>query len=272
MTKFSGNIGFIGLGQMGLPMALRLVAKGYQVNGFDLKRKSRVNFNKSIAQVCSTSDIVFICLPHPKISREVIFGSQGILINSGNVKTIIETSTLSPEDVVGFAKKLAKAKIEFLSAPMFGGEPSAKSGKIWFVVEGEKKTYQKYQKLFSILGRKSSFVGKPPQATIAKLARNLSRFANVANAIEVIDLLKKSTNNIKPIYDLLVEDSKTNFDHVWEKAMHDYTLKGKKYQASKISVKDLNIALELAKRKKVNMPIANATKKVHQQKQAWLNL
>jgi 2-hydroxy-3-oxopropionate reductase len=272
VTKFSQKIGFVGLGIMGLPMAGRLVNAGHNVNGYDTSQKQRMLAQKSgvtvkndVAEVGRNSDLIFICLPRPKISQKVI---NELLNSQGKAKTVIETSTLSPEDVVGFAKKLAKAKIEFLSAPMFGGEPSAKSGKIWFVVEGEKKTYQKYQKLFSILGRKSSFVGKPPQATIAKLARNLSRFANVANAIEVIDLLKKSTNNIKPIYDLLVEDSKTNFDHVWEKAMHDYTLKGKKYQASKISVKDLNIALELAKRKKVNMPIANATKKVHQQKQA----
>ena len=114
------------------------------------------------------------------------------------------------------------------------------------------------------MGRKTSYLGDIPQATIAKLARNLCRFANVATALEVIDFLHQTTKDIDPIYDLLVEDSKTNFDKAWASAMTEYALKNRTYQASKISVKDLTLALKIAKENNIDMPIAKVTKKVHQ--------
>lgn len=265
------KLGFIGLGNMGHGMVVHLLKDKHEVHVFDIDQSKIESLKKpgakprqSVSDLVSNVTTVILCLPHPKISEDVIFGEEGIVSTPGNkVRTVIETSTLTPDQVVNFEKKLTKQKIGFLSAPMFGGQSSADVGKIWFVVEGNKALLKEHQDLFSAMGRKTSYLGEIPQATIAKLARNMCRFANVANALEVIDFLHQTTKDIEPIYDLLVEDSKTNFDRVWESAMTDYALKKKPYTASKISVKDLTLALKIAKENNIDMPIAKVTKKVH---------
>lgn len=268
--KFNRSIGFIGLGAMGLPMAKKLISAGYTVNGFDvdserqkLAGQNGINGADSIKMICEHNEVVIVCLPNPTVSREVILGKDGVAINPGIIKLVIETSTLLPDYAVEFSEKLENKNISFLSAPMFGGKSSAESGQIWFVVEGKKDVFEKNKSIFDLMGRKTSYLGNPPQATIAKLARNLCRFANVATAIETINFIRHYTNDIKPIYELLVEDSLTNFDHVWGKTLKGYTLDNEEYYTSHISVKDLKLILEITKDLGVKMPITEVTKKLH---------
>lgn len=269
---FKMKIGFIGLGKMGLGMAQNLSKNGFVVFGYDLENKKLVTAQKhkiipckSISELCEKTKIIILCLPHPEISKKVIFGEKGIIKSNKKPEIIIEISTLNPQDATEFYQKLSKNNIDFIGAPMFGGQTSAVSGNIWFVVEGKKEVLRKYKKVFSAMGKKFTYLGKPPQATIAKLCRNVCRFANVAVALEVVDFLRKYSYNIKPIYDLLVEDSKTNFDKVWERAIREYALKKESYRTSKISVKDLNLILKLSKDKNINMPITKITQKIHKE-------
>lgn len=265
------KIGFIGLGDMGLGMVVNLVKNGFEVTGYDIKKerllkamKYGIIRGKNLENVAQISEVIILCLPHPTISYKVLFGEHGLanIVTSG--KTIIETSTLTPNMVEEIDYKLTKKGIHFLSAPMFGGATAATQGDIWFVIEGNRTTLTEFKQLFLAMGRKITYVGKPPQATLAKLARNLCRFANVATALEVLNFLKSYTKEIKPIYKLIVEDSKTNFDEVWEKAIRKYALEDRHYEASRISIKDLDLLLDLAQRKKVSMPIAVVTRNVHE--------
>ncbi len=268
------NIGFVGLGAMGLPLATHLVSAGYTVNGLDmsleqqqLAEQAGINVISDLRHVCELSEVIVVCLPHPTISREVVLGKNGIVTHQHKVKIVIETSTLLPTDVVNFSQQLAGKNIDFLSAPMFGGQSSAENGQLWFVVEGEKNIFDRYKEIFYLMGKKVNYIGKAPQATIAKLARNLCRFANVATAIEVIKFVRHYSNDIQPIYELLAEDSLTNFDHVWDKTLRNYALDNQKYYTSQISIKDLQIALNMATEKGIELPIAAITKKLHEEMQ-----
>lgn len=264
------TIGFIGVGEMGFGMAVNLLKHTFSVVAVDTDKKKLdcivelgAQIGKTPADVASKSDIVILCLPRPNISRRVIFGNTGIVQGNFQNKTLIETSTLTPEVAVDFYERLKHLSIDFLSAPMFGGATAAREGCIHFVVEGDKATFQANRNILLAMGRKITYVGKPPQATLAKLARNICRFANVATAIEVIHFLRAYTKKVLPIYNIIAEDSKTNFDSVWERTMRPYALEEMPYKASHISVKDLRIVRQLARQKRLDMPITLATFSVH---------
>lgn len=263
-------VGFIGIGEMGFSMAANLLKHKFPVVALDSNEKKLdrivelgASVGKTPTDVASKSDAVILCLPHPDISRRVIFGNTGIVRSNFGGKTLIETSTLTPDAVVDFYERLKLQSVDFLCAPMFGGATAAYDGRIHFVVEGDEATLHANRKIFLAMGKKITYVGKPPQATLTKLARNICRFANVATAIEAINFLRAYTKNVHPIYNILVEDSKTNFDHVWEKTIRPYALEETPYKASHISVKDLHLVRQLARRKQLEMPITSVTFSVH---------
>jgi len=265
------KIGFIGLGDMGFPLARNLLKNKHKVFAYDIDQTKINQIKKyqaipspSLKQLSLHCPVVILCLSKPKISQSVIFGKNGLLNHQSSIKTIIETSTLDPTTVQQFQNKLKKHSINFLSTPMLGRPYHAQKKLIHFLVEGDKKTYRKNKPLLMTMGNKTTYLGQPPQATLAKLIFNLCRFSNLATAIEAADILHQYSPNIKPIYKLLIQSSKTNFGQVWEKSIHDYILNKTPYTPSQTLIKDLQLITQLAKNKTINAKITQATKQKHQ--------
>lgn len=265
------KIGFIGVGAMGSGMVTNLLKHPLEVVVLDTDQE-KVNQMVSLGatsaitlqEVALQSEVIILCLSHPDISREVLFGEKGIVKGTIKGKTVIETSTLTPEITQEFFEKLKALDSNYLCAPMLAGSIKAHAGNIHFLIEGEKSIAEKYKDIFLAMGNKITYLGQPPQATLAKLARNICRYANVAAAIEVINFLKSYTTDIKSIYDVLVDESHTNFDEVWSGAIKPVALENKSYQASQISVKDLGLILDRSQKKSVAMPVTKTTLEVHE--------
>ncbi len=244
-------IGFVGLGNMGSGMAKNLAGSSFSVLGFDTDSKKDVgimadNFRmaSSIKEISDQCETVVVCLPHPDISHHVIFDE--LLASGSTVKSIIETSTLTPETVLDISNKLSDLHINFLSAPMIGGKNSATDKTILFLVEGEKDLYSKFLIIFQAMGNQAVYMGKAPSATLAKLAFNLSRYANLAVGMETYRLLQAYGANTKAIYEFMSEQSLDNFGQVWKEDLKETMTENVPFKPSHVPRKDLQLLTDMA--------------------------
>ena len=137
---------------MGYGMASNLIKAKHDVISFDLDNAKldalvQIGAEKinEIKELPNLVEIVMLCLPHPDISKDVIFNH--LLALKGKLKIIIDTSTLTPEDTQEIHDNLAKQNIKFLCSPMLGGKNAAQNKKIHFLVEGDKDTFIKCESL-----------------------------------------------------------------------------------------------------------------------------
>ena len=263
----TAKIGFIGVGNMGYGMVKNLITHGFGVLAFDIDQEKLESVIKlgaekatSIEELADSTEIIVLALPHPDISKEVIS-----MLSQGRVKTIIETSTLTPEDSSQFNSELTEKNINYLCAPMLAGKQMALEGKINFVVEGRKEIYERYKELFDSMG-KAIFMGDVPNATLAKLAYNICRYSNVATALTVINFLKKYSNNLAPIYGVLAEGSFDNFGQVWKQEMEEVAIENKQYKfaGNKIPLKDLSLVIKMAEEKALPKGLLQEIKNVYE--------
>lgn len=244
------QIGFVGLGNMGAGMALNLANSGFTVLGFDVDPTKNAgnntvfSFTPNITEISKQCETVIICLPHPDISQKVIFDE--LLAEGSVVKNIIETSTLTPEITLDVSAKLADLGINFLCAPMIGGKNSAINKTILFLVEGKKDLYDKFLPLFQAMGNQAAYVGGVPSATLAKLAFNLSRYANLAVGMETYRLLHAYGANTKAVYEFMCEQSLDNFGQVWEEDLKETMIENVPFKPSQVPKKDLQLLTEMA--------------------------
>lgn len=256
-------VGFIGLGNMGSGMVNNLLGSGYTVIGYDTDtQKSKVftphNFKiatsiKDIGEQCET---IILCLPHPDISRNIIFNE--LISTTCKVKNVIETSTLTPEVTLDFTDKLSAMNIGFLSAPMIGGKSAAANKTIQFLVEGEQELYKKLLPIFQAMGKQAAYVGKAPSATLAKLAFNLSRYANLAVGMEIYRLLQAYSANTSAVYEFMCEQSLDNFGQVWKEDLKETMTEHVLFKPSQVPKKDLQLLKEMAKAQNLDPSLTNA--------------
>jgi len=252
------KVGFVGLGNMGGGMVKNLSAAGIDVVAFDTdETKSRVS---SISDITDSCELVIICLPNPDSSREVIFDQ--LLGNDSKIKTIIETSTLTPEIVKDFAESLDSRGVGFLSAPMIGGKNHATDGKIEFLVEGSKTLLDTTKNVLEAMGT-NRFMGNIPSGTLAKLTFNLCRYANLAAAVEASRLLDIYGANKQAVYEFMSEQSLDNFGQVWAEDMKPTMMQDTPFKPSAIPKKDLTLLIEMAKSHGIDANLIEALRKTY---------
>jgi len=246
------TIGFIGLGNMGSGLAKNLLAKDFKVLGFDVDETKQVFLESfglqkanNVDEIATVCELVILCLPHPDVSRSVIF--EQLLVDGNSMKTIIETSTLTPEIVREFSDELMEKDVQFLSSPMIGGKNHATNGMVEFLVEGPKQAFEDCHTIFEAMGSRARFMGDIPSATLAKLSFNLSRYANLASGVEIYRLLEKYNVNISIIYEFISEQSLDNFGQVWKEDLKEMMTVNTPFKPSKVPKKDLTLLSEIAK-------------------------
>ena len=159
MSNGKENIGFVGLGMMGLPMAQNLVEAGYGVTVFDLDSSSVAKAEafgassaSSAAETASKSDIVITMVPDSPHVEAVIAGPDGILegINKGSV--VIDMSTIAPDTGRKMAKLLEAKSANFVDAPVTGGVEGAEAGTLAILVGGNAEAFERTLPVLNVLG------------------------------------------------------------------------------------------------------------------------
>jgi 3-hydroxyisobutyrate dehydrogenase-like beta-hydroxyacid dehydrogenase len=202
------KVGFIGLGQMGAPMAERLVDGGYEVHVFDvapgavrpLVERGAIAAG-SVRECAAGAEVAFACLPSPEVSRAVALGADGI---EGGPAIYVETSTIGRATLRAIAAGLQQRGIAVLDAPVSGGPRGARAGRLATMVAGERAIFERVRPLFETIARNVFYVGaEPGLGQIAKLANNMISAAGMAAACEAAALAVKAGLDARTLIDVV---------------------------------------------------------------------
>jgi 2-hydroxy-3-oxopropionate reductase len=208
MSNGKENIGFVGLGMMGLPMAQNLVEAGYGVTVFDLDSSSVAKAEafgassaSSAAETASKSDIVITMVPDSPHVEVVIAGPDGILegINKGSV--VIDMSTIAPDTGRKMAKLLEAKGANFVDAPVTGGVEGAEAGTLAILVGGNAEAFERTLPVLNVLGGNVVHMGPVGSGHTTKIANQLIGVATVAGMSEAFVLAKKAGLDMQLFYD-----------------------------------------------------------------------
>jgi 3-hydroxyisobutyrate dehydrogenase-like beta-hydroxyacid dehydrogenase len=193
------RLGFIGIGNMGLPMAARLVDRGYRLTVFDIREDAPqplvargARLGKSPAEVASEAETVLVSLPTPEIAREVALGTNGI-VKGSTVRTYVDLSTTGPKVAEQVADGLAEKAIGVLDAPVSGGVSGAKKGTLTVMASGPLSVFEDVKPLLKIIGKQVIHVGqRPGLAQMMKLVNNFLSATAMAASSEAFVLGTKA--------------------------------------------------------------------------------
>lgn len=177
--KIKPRIGFIGLGLMGAPMCKRLITAGYTVTvwGRSAARgkplvKAGAALAKTPADLAARSDIVITMVTGPKDVGEVLFGKNGVVDGAHKGLTVMDMSTIGRQAAVGISKALAEYDIDFLDAPVTGSVPFAEAGTLVIMVGGEKRVFNRCEKILKVMGT-PHHMGGAGMGQIIKVSQNM---------------------------------------------------------------------------------------------------
>lgn len=174
------KIAWIGLGNMGGPMAANLVKAGYEVSGFDLStaaqdtaRSNGVTVASSVADAVTDSALVFTMLPAGRHVLTVLNGPEGVLAQVATGTLIVDSSTIDIETARTLHDSVTAAGRRFLDAPVSGGVVGAESGSLTFMVGGSESDLDEARPLIQAMAGRIFHAGGPGNGQAAKLANNL---------------------------------------------------------------------------------------------------
>jgi 3-hydroxyisobutyrate dehydrogenase len=174
------RIGFIGLGNMGLPMAQNLIKAGHQVEGVDVnqaaveKLKASGGSAAEFAKVAaSRADVVVTMLPAGAHVREVYLGPNGIIENANSGTLLIDCSTIDVETARSVAAEAEKKDLLMLDAPVSGGVGGATAGTLTFMVGGSGRAFVRAESILQQMGKTIVHAGGAGNGQAAKICNNM---------------------------------------------------------------------------------------------------
>ncbi|CAM5782629.1 2-hydroxy-3-oxopropionate reductase OS=Rhizobacter sp OX=1909292 GN=glxR PE=3 SV=1 [Rhizobacter fulvus] len=192
------KIGFIGLGIMGTPMALRLKAGGHELFVYtrgdpspDVIAAGAVRC-ASAKEVAERADIVFTMVPDTPDVAKVLFADDGVAAGLSKGKTVVDMSSISPIETKDFAKRINALGGDYLDAPVSGGEVGAKAGTLTIMVGGPEAVFERVKPLFELMGKNITLVGGNGDGQTCKVANQIIVALNIAAVGEALVFASKA--------------------------------------------------------------------------------
>lgn len=189
-----GPVGFVGVGQMGMPMATRLVEAGWDVVVSDIRPEAVKEMVKrgargaaSPAEVASLTETVLVSLPVPDIVRAVVLGPKGVVEGSKR-RVVVDLSTTGPTVTQEIHAALASKGVLFIDAPVSGGIAGAAKGTLAVMVSGPKPECDALEPLLKNFGPYFYIGPKPGSGQMMKLCNNLLSATHQAATMEAVVL------------------------------------------------------------------------------------
>jgi 3-hydroxyisobutyrate dehydrogenase len=262
------RVGFIGLGNMGGPMALNILKGGHDVSVFDLRKDAAAEHIKNGATLAASpqaiaaqSELVMTSLPGPREVEKVVFGEGGVChgIRSGSIYADVSSSSA---DLIRRVHAAFKQKgAEVLDAPVAGGagHPGAVQGTLTVMVGGDEAAFRKIEPVLRLIGDKVYYFGALGNGMIAKAAHNQLCMVTSAAIAECVTMAVKG--GVKP-QDMYLALKDGDFGQGVLLGILPYVVFKGDYDAQPVSFplkmahKDLALATELGRRHDVPMPLA----------------
>jgi 2-hydroxy-3-oxopropionate reductase len=256
------KLGFIGLGIMGLPMALNLRKAGFELAVYNRTPARAEPLRAAGAAVCASpkevaqrADIIFTCVSDTPDVEEVIFGKDGIAAGAAKDAVVVDMSTISPEATIRFAKDLAMADVHMLDAPVSGGEAGAIAGTLSVMAGGKPEIFARVKPCFEKMGKNIVHVGDHGAGQVAKACNQVVIAGTIEAVGEALLLAKKCGVDGHKVREALLGGfaaSKVLEVHGNRMLNNDY----KPGFKTKLHRKDMGIVLDTAKSLELPLPAA----------------
>ncbi|WP_339261653.1 NAD(P)-dependent oxidoreductase [Lysinibacillus sp. FSL K6-3209] len=248
------KLGFIGLGNMGLPMSINLLRAGYEVYGFDTNKKAMEQFiaeggiGLATSQaVVKQSEVIMTSLPTPQVVEHVYTSEEGILQHANQGSLLIDFSTVNPELNDSLHKKAQSLGLRYLGAPVSGGVIGAINATLTIMIGGEEKDYQSGVGIFEIVGKNIFHLGTSPSVgTRIKLLNNLMIGFYTQAVAETIVLGESMGVSADTLYEVL--SNSYGQSRIYERNYLEY-MKNENYEpgfSTNLLLKDLRLAKNMA--------------------------
>jgi 2-hydroxy-3-oxopropionate reductase len=193
------NIGFIGLGIMGRPMAGHLSAAGHRlalVQRSSPTPAELLNGGATVlataAEVARQSDVVILMLPDTPDVEQVLFGSDGSAEGLSEGKLVIDMSSIDPIATLGFAERIRAVGADYVDAPVSGGEVGAKSATLTIMCGGNTDAFERARPLFELMGKNITHVGDVGAGQVTKVANQIIVALNIEAVAEALVFAAKA--------------------------------------------------------------------------------
>ncbi len=253
------KIGFIGLGNLGYPLAMNLVKAGHEVTVNDLHPEAGAgiieaggSWSDDIAGVCRAADVVITALPSPGVSRAVVEHADGVFDNMMKGSCWIEMSTTDFEDIQRLAGIAREKGFDVLECPVTGGVHLAHTGEITVLVGGDINVYKRYKPILKVMGKEVIHLGAVGNASVVKVVTNMLAFIHLVAAGEGMMLAARQGVDLGAAYKAIRASSGNSFVHETESQL---ILNGS-YNVNftmDLACKDLRLAGKIAE--KLNVPL-----------------
>lgn len=193
------NIGFIGPGIMGRPMALNLLKHGYSVSAYARKPDALRALVEAGATACNTPaeaatrvDIVITMVSDTPDVEQVLFGENGVIHGAMRGCIVVDMSTISPVATRSFAKRLESFGIEMLDAPVSGGEIGAINGSLSIMAGGKQEIFDKIRPVLECLGQSIILIGENGAGQVAKACNQIVAGITIEAVAEAISFAQRN--------------------------------------------------------------------------------
>lgn len=192
------NIGFIGLGEMGVRIVPRLMAAGHQVTGWNRTQdkateliESGMQWADTPREVATKSDVVFAIVTDSAAVKSVALGENGVISGLKPGGIFIDMSTIAPEASLAISAEFDKAGLVMLDGPLSGSPPVVEAGNASVMVGGDRAAFDRVEPLLLAIGRKALYIGGRGQAVWMKVALNMCLVVEMVSFCESVALAEK---------------------------------------------------------------------------------
>lgn len=256
------NVGFIGLGIMGKPMAGHILNAGYPLCVFNRTRSKAEELGArgasvagSPAEVAQKSEIIIVIVSDSPDVREVVAGPGGILegIRPGSV--VVDMSTASPEMERELAEKLRAKECHLVDAPVSGGDVGAQKGTLAIMAGGEREAFERVRPLFEVMGQNITYCGPVGNGQLTKLCNQTLVSVTLLGVSEALTLARKSGLDPK----VMIDAVKGGAAGSWQLSNLGPKIVDRDFAPGfmvTLMQKDLRLVMETASRSEATLPAA----------------
>jgi 3-hydroxyisobutyrate dehydrogenase len=264
ITQENSRLGFVGVGYMGRPIARRLLESGFKLTAHDrnqVKAEELIRYGgtvaKSVAELCSSCNIILSCLPSDGAVLDIYRGPEGIFAHAQCGSCIIDLSTVYPEVSRELSRLGSTRGVEVLDVTISGSTPAAENGLLTLFGGGNKECFNAAESIFRVIAKKYFYLGPNGSGATMKLVVNTLLGIGMQAIAEAVALGEKAGLDRNRLLEVLSQTAVVAPAHVGklERAMKsDYSPQF----PIRLMNKDFGLILELASTVGAQMPTAGA--------------
>ena len=253
------NIGFIGLGIMGKPMAKHLLNAGYQLNVLKSSKVSAAmaglgaTLCDTSREVAENSDLVITCLPDSPEVEAIMFGTDGLIEGLSSGMLYIDMSTIAPAMAIRIDETLSAKGVDCLDAPVSGGQAGAEGATQSVMVGGSQKAFDRALPVLEKMGKNIVRIGKAGSGQVTKACNQIVVGMTIQAVSEAMTLAKKAGVDVVKVREALLG----GFAQSKILDMHGQRMIEGNYKPGfkvKLHRKDMNIAMQTGRELSVPLP------------------